>query len=71
MLTGSIELRGPFFARAESVLAERLGSDAHSAEERAVAEVLRRAFSPEREARYPSVQEFRVDLADAIDRWAG
>lgn len=70
MLTGSIELRGPFFARAETTLNERLGSESSSPEERDVAAVLRRAFHPKKEDRYASVQQFRTDISLAIERLA-
>jgi eukaryotic-like serine/threonine-protein kinase len=70
MLTGSIELRGPFFARAEAILAERLSGEGHSPEERAVADVLRRAFTASKEDRYDSVEKFRADICGAIEQWA-
>jgi len=70
MLTGSIELRGPFFVRAEAVLAERLGASGHSSEERAMADVLRRAFTPAKEDRYSSVQEFRMDIWPVLEQLA-
>ncbi|HKY97169.1 MAG TPA: protein kinase [Gemmatimonadaceae bacterium] len=62
MLTGSLDLKGPFFARGETVLSERLGGPDHSSNERAVAEVLRRAFHPTKEERYASTEEFRREL---------
>ncbi len=70
MLTGSVELRGPFFARADAVLRERLGGDAASAEQRELASILARATHGVREDRYGSVSEFRDALLPAILRWA-
>ena len=67
MLTGSLDLRGPFFAREETLLAERLGGPEHSIEEHAVADVLRRAFHPSKEERYQTVDEFRKDLMGALN----
>ena len=69
MLTGTIEQRGPFFVHAESTLSARLDGDSHSAEQREIAAVLRRAFSPAKEERYPSVEQFRSDISPAIERW--
>ena len=67
MLTGSLDLKGPFFARAEMVLSERLAGPEHSSRDRAVAEVLRRAFHPTKEQRYQSTEEFRRDLAIVLN----
>ena len=70
MLTGSLDLRGPFFAKGEAILVERLGGPEHSIDERAVADVLRRAFHPAKEDRYQTVDAFRKDLMAALDSWA-
>jgi serine/threonine protein kinase len=64
MLTGALDLRGPFFARSESILNERLGSP----ENAAVADVLRKAFHHAREERYETVDAFRQDLFSVLDR---
>jgi tRNA A-37 threonylcarbamoyl transferase component Bud32 len=66
MLTGSLDLRGPFFARGEALCQERLGGPSHSADEHAVAEVLRRSFHPAKEERYQTVETFRGDLLGAL-----
>ena len=66
MLTGPIEQRGPFFLHADAILSERLTGAGHSAEQHALAAVLRRAFNPAKEERYSSVDDFRLDLAVAI-----
>ncbi len=69
MLTGSIDLRGPFFTKAESILTERLAGTRQLPEARDVANVLRRAFNPDVENRYSSVEEFRSDLAAPLREW--
>ena len=69
ILTGSLVLRGPFFARADGLLAERLGGNGHGDAHRAMAAVLGRACNAPREERYPSVQAFRAELFDALRSW--
>ena len=69
MLTGSVELRGPFFARADAVLTERLRGAGASQAQRELADVLARATHGVREDRYGSVGEFRDELMPVVARW--
>jgi tRNA A-37 threonylcarbamoyl transferase component Bud32 len=66
ILTGSIALKGPFFARAESVLAERLDGPGHTPRQIAIAGVLRKAMNGPAELRYSSVEQFRADIGRFI-----
>jgi len=65
-LTGSLDAGGPFFARADAVLAERLGDDSERARE--IARAVRRAVHERREERHPSVSALRTDLLEAMAR---
>jgi len=70
MLTGSVDVRGPFFARADRILAERLRGPQASPVQLELADILARATHGVKEDRYRTVHEFRAAVLPAVMRWA-